>query len=99
MKTAKLITDLTNKFNGEAQLYRVDPPMVTVEYGPDGETELKHEYVIVSAVVAFGKPETYIFPADEDGEIVSWSEMEGSFRGELDIPKALALAGYSIVSS
>jgi hypothetical protein len=35
MKTARLISDLSNKFNGEAHLFQVDPPMVTVEYGPD----------------------------------------------------------------
>ena len=56
------------------------------------------EYVIVSAVNAvFSGPETYIFEANDKGEVVDYGELEGSFRGELNHAKALANAGYSIV--
>lgn len=50
-------------------------------------------YVVVSAAVVEsglgGGPETYIFPADAAGNIVSWSHLKGSFRGGLDHTRAL----------
>lgn len=84
-------------FNGEAWLFRMEPPL-------DG-----CEYVVVSAVhpkppkeINFLRytdmftPETYIFGADPDGCVLSWRELPGSFRGAMDIPRALAQAGYEI---
>lgn len=47
------------------------------------------EYVITSAVSVLGKPETYIFPADKNGNIVGWSELCGSFKGDLNHQKAI----------
>jgi hypothetical protein len=71
-------------------LYRVDPPVV---YDEDKETD----HVIVSAsVVPVSGPETYIFPADSEGNILDWAELEGSFRGDLDHTRALIGAGYVI---
>ena len=88
MKVATFIKDLDG-FQGEAKLYKLDPPM---ENG-DGKTE----YVAVSAVMAmFSGPETYIFPANEKGEVTSWGELDGSFRGNLDHEQALENAGYSV---
>ena len=70
---------------GHAEVYRLDPPH-------EGR-----EYVMVSAVDAFGAgPETYIFPASEDGKVTDWLEMEGSFKGALDHVGALRNAGYEI---
>lgn len=64
------------------------------------DTKVDAEYVVVSASnVPFSGPETYIFAADEDGKIVRWTELDGSFRGELDHEKALRGAGYEVVSS
>ena len=55
------------------------------------------DYVIVSAVLApYSGPETYIFPAAEDGRALSMLEMSGSFKGALDHAQALANAGYLI---
>lgn len=71
------------EFNGDARLYKLDVPL-------EG-----FEYVIVSAVVAsFSGPETYIFGCNKHGNGIEWHELEGSFRGELDIEGALAKAGY-----
>lgn len=85
---AILVKDNLQNFNGHAALYRMEPPL-------DG-----HEFVIASASKAmFTGPETYIFPADADGEVVSWAEMEGSYRGGLSHAKAFAGAGYSIEQS
>lgn len=59
-----------------------------------------HAHVIVSAnVVMFSGPETYIFGADSNGEIVDWCELEGSFKGSLDHVAALNNAGYEVANS
>lgn len=84
-------------FRGEAILFRMEPPL-------EG-----HEYVVVSAVnpkppegmnfmryADMFQPETYIFGADPDGHVIDWRELDGSFRGAMDIPRALAQAGYEI---
>ena len=60
------------------------------DYEKDKNTK-KTKYVIVSAADAmFSGPETYIFPANKDGEIVDWGELNGSYKGGYDHDKALA---------
>ena len=89
MKTATPVKQLGD-FNGYAMLYRLSEALE--DY--DG---CKHEHVVVSAVdVMFSGPETYIFGADENGEIVNWMELPGSFRGALDHNEALEGAGYTV---
>ncbi|MCZ2224329.1 MAG: hypothetical protein LC122_11960 [Chitinophagales bacterium] len=57
-----------------------------------------YEHVVISsAVVPFTGPETYIFPCDNDGKIISWGELEGSQRGTLDYSVVLADLGYEEV--
>ena len=86
-----------DSFRGEAELFRTEPPH-------EG-----HEYVAVSAIKpkptgiteidsfpGLLDPETYIFGANADGEVVSWSELPGSFKGAMDIPQALRNAGYEV---
>lgn len=86
-KTATFVCDLVG-WNGRAKLYRVDPPHEGVEH------------VVVSAVSApFSGPETYIFPADADGNVTSWLELDGSYRGGLNHVAALVNAGYVVVES
>ena len=101
MKTATEIKRLeTHK--GDARLYRLSEPHKDYpSWDSNGEEEGKaHDFVIVSAVVALQiegpGPETYIFPADENGEIVSWGEMPGSLKGTLSHAEALENAGYTI---
>lgn len=94
MKTATFIKQMED-FRGDARLYKLSE---AVSFR-GGETT---EYVIVSAVNALpfifddGGPETFIFPADEEGNVVSWLEMEGSFKGGLDHTRALAGLGYTV---
>ena len=83
-------------WTGDAKLYKMQPPLVKIDY--DGKTVETHEFVIVSATVAmFSGPETYIFPATEDGEAKNYGELEGSYRGGLDHAEALRGAGYEAV--
>lgn len=93
MKTATKIKVLDG-FRGEAALFRVSPPMKL--NSPVGELTTC-DYVAVSAARApLSGPETYIFAADEHGEIIDWCELPGSFRGALDLTKALDNAGYVV---
>ena len=68
-------------WRGDAHLYKLDPKHDGVEY------------VVVSAVEAY---ETYIFPADESGNVEEYIEMDGSFRGGLDHAEALRGLGYQV---
>ena len=85
--TATFVKQLRGgNWGGDARLYRLDPPMDGVEH------------VIVSAVHVLGLPETYIFSARADGsDVVSWTELNGSFKGDLDHARALRNAGYDVL--
>lgn len=87
MKTATKVKDLVGKrADIRAAVYHLSEPL-------DG-----HTYVRVSAVDApFSGPETYIFGSDEDGEVVDWGELEGSFCGGMNHEKALRNAGYTLL--
>lgn len=76
-------------FAGYAELFRLEKP------------KKRHcvtfRFIIVSTIdCAFdtNMPETYIFPANSRGEVLSWSELDGSFQGAVDISKALRDGGY-----
>jgi hypothetical protein len=86
--------DLTD-FNGQAHCYRLDPPLKW----RDWRNDLEHaaEFVVVSATVAmYSGPETYIFPSDENGKVINWGELDGSFKGALNHVTALRNAGYEV---
>lgn len=91
MKIATFVKQMEG-FTGDARLYKLS------EAAPvDGDEQGTTDYVVVSATVArYGGPETYIFPADEAGDVTSWLEMEGSFRGGLDHARALAGLGFVV---
>ena len=78
-------------------LYRLDPPIAFTRYNDDCEEETRQaEYVVVSATHVMGTPETYIFAADESGEIQFWCELDGSYKGGMDHVAALKGAGYEV---
>jgi hypothetical protein len=83
MKSATKIKDLSG-FTGEAALYKLSEPLDT------------YDYVVVSTASVWGAIETYIFGSNEKGEVLSWSELDGSERGIYDHEKALENAGYCI---
>jgi hypothetical protein len=100
VKTATYMCHLPD-WQGEAQLYRLDPPVTYYTWSPEGHDaeEKRTDHVAVSAVTApFTGPETYIFPADEDGNVLDWTELHSSFRGALDHERALRNAGYEVLS-
>ena len=90
MKTAKFIKDVSENFTGTAKLFSVNPPVE--DY--DGN---KYDYVVASGTIAmFSGAETYIFPSDENGNVISWGELDGSFRGSINCEKAIKNMGYVI---
>lgn len=91
MKTAKLTKDNLENFTGHAALYELSDK---VKYDDDKETR----YVICSTANAmFSDIETYIFPADKDGKILDWVELDGSERGTSSHKTVLKNAGYKLV--
>jgi hypothetical protein len=96
-KTATFIKKLKD-FTGEACLYKLSEPIEYDEPWDDkGPPAKKTNYVVVSATITpFSGPETYIFPANKEGEIVDWGELEGSYSGGLSHTKALIGAGYKV---
>lgn len=100
-KTATTDDKFLPKFRGEAKLYRLNPAFVRTEYlwdDDDGkDLEIPTEYAIVSSAIVLDEPETYIFPANEKGEIQSWSEMDGSQKGTLSHEEVFTDLGYTVV--
>lgn len=89
MKTATLVKEIEG-WSGDARLYELSEPIGA----GDGEST---RYVIVSAIVMpLTGPETYIFPADKDGEVKHFTELGGSYRGGVSHETALKDAGFSI---
>ena len=83
---ATFVRDLTG-WRGDVKLYRLDPPYAYADAYPE---PLTVTHVAVSAAsVPYSGPETYVFAADEQGEVVDWCELPGSFRGGLDHQRAL----------
>lgn len=99
-KTATLVQDNLPGFRGHAALFRCDPPIEGYEPWEEGQTQARHEYVIASAVNAFGMGgETYLFPANEAGEVTDWGELPPSQKGTLDHDRVFTDAGYVVVRS
>lgn len=98
MKTATFLRQLDREDDRiNARLYRLSEPMTGYDWSKD--SDLRSEYVVVSGSTMFGedRPETYIFLANESGEITNWTECDGSFQGSIDHARALSNAGYMIV--
>lgn len=99
MKTATQIPNPNESyFGGDARLYKLSEPVeyTTLNYESRKYETLDTSHVIVSAVNAlYTGPETYIFPANENGKLIDWMELPGSFRGDQDHHRALAGLGYS----
>lgn len=70
--------------HGSVGLYQLDPPWFGIRY------------VAVSGARTTFALETYIFPADENGNILDWEEMPGSFKGAIDHAAALEGLGYDV---
>ena len=83
MKTATKVKDL-DRANGIVALYKLS------------ERLKFYNYVVVSSATVYGEDETYIFGADENGEVLDWGELRGSTCGVYNHETALNNAGYEV---
>jgi hypothetical protein len=84
--------------NGDARLYKLDPPMTVSKITGDVDVT----YVVVSGIGPMSSPviqmaETYIFESDSSGKVTNWTDLYGSFQGSVDHEMALNNAGYTVV--
>lgn len=88
--TAQFIRQCTG-WLGDARLYKLSEP-VTDYLGRE------YDYVVVSGVDHTWATETFIFPANGEGEVIDMVELDGSFKGAVDHAEALRGAGYEVAS-
>ena len=91
---ATYVKDVSHEFKGQTLLYKLSHPYI-VDPGlfPDPDAlPFAVRYVVVSAVNTYSGPETYVFPADEHGNVLDWGELPGSFQGDLN--HDVALTGF-----
>lgn len=103
MKTARRTKTLSG-WKGEAAVYKLEPP-------PCQAGKRDRYYVIVSDIDVvdnlpglahlfddelYSSKETMIFRSTRSGGVMSWEEMEGSFRGGRDHARALSYMGYKL---
>jgi hypothetical protein len=74
---------------GTRALFKMEPPFEI--------NDESHNYVIVSAVDIEGSgPHTFVFAANSDGDVLSWSELDGT-KGVKDIWHTLRALDYEPV--
>lgn len=107
-KTATWVKDLPD-WRGDAVCYKFDPPLSD---SWDEEEGGVWDYAIVSAVTldygtvpmsrelrdSLPSCETYIFPADENGECISMAELPGSQKNTRSHAQVLGEIGYTIIN-
>lgn len=84
-------------FNGEAWLYRLDPPFRLESWRMSTFQFETAEYVVSSAVIAYSGPETLVFASTSKGDPLDMAEIGGG-RGYLDCDTAIKMMGYEVVS-
>ena len=80
-------------FRGNADLYELSHPVTFFSWKEDGDVNTK--FVVASSIDNEIGTETYLFPSNESGEILSFSELEGSSRGIVSHEYVLNGAGYT----
>jgi hypothetical protein len=96
IKTATFVKHQTSRSGADQRLYRVSPEVTWGGWSDDVAAN-RSDHVVVSAVVAYSGPETFIFPADENGKVIDFGELQGSFQGGLDHNEALRGSGYEVI--
>lgn len=105
MKKATYMGIGSQTLDHEIRVFHVEPPLDGYEYVSVSARDMSE----MTSRLASGlqiptdylgidlEPETFIFGCNISGTVVSWAELEGSFRGEMNIARALQNAGYTIV--
>lgn len=99
MKTATLVKEHPRRrgnlavSHGPAALYKLSEPLKCMWL------DEPFEHVFVSTSTVLGTPETYAFAADETGNCLSWSELDGSTKGDATHAQVLADMGYELLAT
>lgn len=56
------------------------------------------KYVIISGISNLWGTETFIFPANAEGEIVDWKQLDGSLYGMNSIDEVIRRNGWELVN-
>ena len=97
MTTAKLIKEEVSEVGAIQRLYELSKPIgYDYDYDKEKDTQLTNFILVSGTYAMFSGEETYIFPADKDGNVLDWGELDGSFRGSIDHEQALENAGYEL---
>lgn len=90
MKTATIL----KRPNEYQILVKLDPPFNNWDY----EDNVPHvSLAIISCGRAHGSNETYAFRADEEGQIIDWSELSMSRKGYRNHYRMLQESGYTLL--
>ena len=77
------------------KLWRMEPPLK--DYEGEGHPLVMSSAVDHSLGGMIRIHETYLFPADESGEITDWGGLPGSYQGDTNHEAAIRGAGYEPV--
>lgn len=80
---------------GEAVAYRLTPPLKSTDW--DNDKDREDRYIWVSQINVNSMWETYIFPADKNGKVTDWLELEGSRKGYITPDSLMRELGYTVV--
>lgn len=90
----------------DARIFKVEPPLEGYDFVRVSATDMSDTKRIMKKYNSYNQsdydclqPETYIFGCNCSGDIISWAELDGSYRGGMSHAQALQNAGYEIVSS
>ena len=93
---ATFVSSRVSHAGADQRIYRLSQ---AIPYGY-GDKRSTTRYIVVSAVGEdglFQQAETYIFPASENGTILNFLELPGSFQGDTDHERALTNMGITEV--
>lgn len=103
-RTATLILDKLSNFRGRAALYRLSEYVEYTSYNEETFTAQKEfTYYVICSTVTISLPnldditETYIFPADEEGHILEFSELSGSQKNVTSHEVVLNNMGFKMI--
>jgi 16S rRNA G966 N2-methylase RsmD len=91
MKTATILKRPTNDNN--QILVKLDPPFNNWDY-----EDVPHVSLALISCGACWANETYAFRADEEGQIIDWSELSMSRKGYRDHYRMLQESGYTLLN-
>ncbi len=91
MITAENIGRVNPDAHGHQILHRLSERVAyNRSWDPDEPDLVEFDHIVTSAAsVPYSGPETYVFAATPGGVIKCWTELPGSFRGDLDHDRAL----------